>query len=134
MEAEFEFESNETLVNETCLLSRPLLGVDPSDAMEVGERLLNQSYTEETLPEVVANLSGSSRALFEASFVQDITDIQQEQTHLYDSVALLLIVFLLFIIIITVWIFQSKRIRILHSTGLALLYGNNYRAPLYFMS
>lgn len=106
----------------SCLLSRPLLSVDPNETDVVGERLFNHTYDEETLPEVVANLS-DSRALFQVSLIQDVTDIQQEQIHLYDSLALLIIVFLLFIIIITIWIFQSKRIRILHSTGLALLYG-----------
>ena len=58
------------------------------------------SYDEETLPEVVANLS-DSRAFYQTSFVQDVTDIRQEEIHLYDSLALLIIVFLLFIIIIT---------------------------------
>ncbi len=108
----------------SCLLSRPLLSVSPNETVLVGQRLLNNSYDEETLPEVVANLS-DSRAFYQTSFVQDVTDIRQEEIHLYDSLALLIIVFLLFIIIITIWVFQSKRIRILHSTGLALLYGGS---------
>ena len=121
-----ELEPGYDEINGTCLISRPLLAVDPSEANIVGWRLFNESYDEDTLPEAVFNLS-ESRALYEAAFVQDVTDSQQEIIHLYDSLSLLIIVFLLFMTIITIWIFHAKRIRILHSTGLALLYGEPYK-------
>ncbi len=121
-----ELEPGYEGINGTCLISRPLLAVNPSEADIVGWRLINESYDQETLPEAVFNLS-ESRALYEASFVQDVTDSQQEIIHSYDSLSLLIIMFLLFMTIITIWVFHAKRIRILHSTGLALLYGESYK-------
>ena len=109
--------------NETeCLISVPVLRVSPNDTMTVGERLLEDNYTLESLPEVVRNLSQSA-AYYLASYTQDESDIKQETIHRQDSFSLLIIVFLLFLIIITIWVFNARRIRVLHSTGLALLYG-----------
>jgi len=119
---------NESNVTDECvpehssLLSIPLLSINPNDSSIIGERLLSENYTLRTLPEVVAGLN-NSHAYFSAAFDQDTTDEVQEEAHLNDSYSLLIVVSLLFLTIITIWVFQSRRIRILHSTGLALLYG-----------
>ena len=110
-------------MNDTeCLISVPVLRVSPNETMTVGERLLDGDYTLESLPEVVRNLSQSA-AYYLANYTQDESDVKQEKIHKQDSFSLLIIVFLLFLIIITIWVFHARRIRILHSTGLALLYG-----------
>ena len=50
-------------------------------------------------------------------------DEKEAKTHRLDSLILLLYTFLLTLTVLTIWLFKHRRIRYLHETGLALVYG-----------
>ena len=62
-----------------------------------------------------------------ASELQQDVDIRidekEAKTHRLDSLILLLYTCLLTLTVVTIWLFKHRRIRYLHETGLALLYG-----------
>ena len=110
----------------------PLLYIAPEDVQTAADslsdfatsfRMGNVNYSG---IESVLNNSSNSSVYSLPSIELDISDSRSEKVHTFDSAALLLIMFLLFLTVITIWVFKAKRIRVFHETGLSLIYGRSF--------
>ena len=106
-----------------------LLHVSPCDVREVAARLTEfaEAYEagEEPYDDIgtVVNFSNTSGLFTLPDIELDISDTRSEKIHTFDSAALLLIMALLFLTVITIWVFKARRLRVFHETGLSLIYG-----------
>ncbi len=55
--------------------------------------------------------------------MESAVDEKRQETHVVDSLDLLLYVCLLILTVVTVWVFKQRRVRYLHESGLAIVYG-----------
>ena len=115
-----------TTDNTTC---STLLHIAPEDVVEAARHLSEfaDRYTEEKYADIgsVLNFSNDSGVFSLPSIELDISDTRSEKIHTFDSAALLLIMALLFLTVITIWVFKVKRLRVFHETGLSLIYGES---------
>lgn len=62
--------------------------------------------------------------LYDHESIEFSHDLRKLHDHIVDSTNILIFIFLLILVVLTIWLFKHKRFPYLHETGLAIIYGN----------
>jgi hypothetical protein len=66
---------------------------------------------------------GKISSFEESELIEHGQDLKKRYDHIVDSVNLLIFIYLLILVILTVWLFKHKHFPYIHYTGLAIIYG-----------